>query len=900
MLLRKSFIIASLIVVLSACGGGGGGGQNNSPSNGAETGNTASPTPNPTPATPLSGAVEGPDSIDLGSKYKANVSSNSATALYEIAYGPSDLKVNSNGEIEWLANIPAFGGATTVTYGVLVVAGNERVSVEKSITVNSSDRKIETLIGNGAYTYTGAQRVIAKTTKSEGFLEGYSVFVLDGNHFRKLMKVGDAWQTVWADPSYYGDIESFNLKDLNDDLFDDVIVFTKTKIYKLLSRHVSAINQELDYPINGLVNIDFTAISETEIVDVDENGVEDAVILGRTEEKGFGLYIYDLNTFNEIAFYSLTENTSLFALGSFSSSDQHEVFLGSGMRVILKTGEKIPVADMSASFVKAVDINGDGVDEVVAQTSGSTISVIAGAEVKSHDVSEIITYWDSFHRETRSCDTIKTLLVDSFDQSSTPHLYFVCASETPVLTVFHAVGVLGMTEISPLWAQSYPLWGPFNNSVSSTSVSGLYSGGELERGILTLYRHGSMANHNSIGYIQVVGGTGNFVYTDDESGGRDVDGTLSSVSFTGSPSTELVEINGSSSLFVGNSEFFSSKEAEIAQLKFSSPAAPFDDYVTRINHRLGISASVLGPFAVGHFDESGSPQIAAMVRDDSEYSVNLYDFGSDTPKTKFSVIQPSVGSPYYRELKAIDIKGDGVNELIALSNNTESSGSSSTFEIYDVSDGSRAWMKTFNYSAFGYDYLDNFFIGDIDIDGKSDLIFTGGSGSFSDTQLNIYTKFNGLDFTSSFYRLSNLSYISPMLTMPGEGKFFAAIQKYWIQNSQDSEREPFTAYNLYNLDDSLLGVQDSNYRQPTHRFDYFISRPRQIKGTRNASTCISDNADIDVCHFAIMDIKTGKIVLRSDASLFSGAGSEPVAHLLYIDSHPIAIMTSNYGVQIVE
>lgn len=315
-----------------------------------------------------------PSQINYSSPLAFNVKATDADkdpVTISLRYGPTNMSLNSSGTVSWKPDVPMFGTTLDVHYGIRAVAAGLITDYDGTIALNDAKR-LQPLVRSGIQlpgtTLYGDPNYL-RVADFDG--KGRSDIVATNGTILWTMKYdGVGYTQDWIYPFYLGSIESIETYDINGDGHPDIMVGTNSNI-----AIIDGVTRSLIATIEDGNNHHYSV----HVVDVNNDGVSEIVYIGE------GISVATVEVVSAQGLKHIWSSSPIsppghgqirsLAIGNVDNDAALEIvtsdgFVFDGATLATQWAYMSPLGTQTefGENVTTGDIDGDGIDEIIAYT----------------------------------------------------------------------------------------------------------------------------------------------------------------------------------------------------------------------------------------------------------------------------------------------------------------------------------------------------------------------------------------------------------------------------------------------------------------------------------------------------------------------------------------------------
>lgn len=307
-----------------------------------------------------------PQSVQAGSPVTFTVSPDiDLSTPISLLYGPSGMEVSDSGEVTWTPSIPMINPETTVSFAFTA----ERVLApeQHQVTVTHADFSAPTMRKGIEVAYTSNGIQVANLIGDSN----NEMVILDRTGTLSVVAAkGDAYESVFTYPYAFAGEDGMTrlaLFDTNGDGVSEAFVASGSTVY-----HVEDVNLP---PVPVFETDDI--ITHMLLENIDSDAAPELIIATGQYGANHDVSVYDNNFQTELLSLTTEESYNFeMTVGNVDSDTSLELVLSSGEIFDIDTGDRQwYYADGFGRVLTTGDINNDGIEEVLASSGWSALTV---------------------------------------------------------------------------------------------------------------------------------------------------------------------------------------------------------------------------------------------------------------------------------------------------------------------------------------------------------------------------------------------------------------------------------------------------------------------------------------------------------------------------------------------
>ncbi len=307
-----------------------------------------------------------PQSVEAGSPVTFTVSPDiDLSTPISLLYGPSGMEVSDSGEVTWTPSIPMINPETAVSFAFTT----ERVLApeQHQVTVSHADFSAPTMRKGIEVAYTSNGIQVANLI---GDSDNEMVILDRTGTLSVVAAKGDAYESVFTYPYAFAGEDGMTrlaLFDTNSDGVSEAFVASGSTIY-----HVEDVNLP---PVPVFETDDI--ITHMLLENIDSDAAPELIIATGQYGANHDVTVYDNNFQTELLSLTTEESYNFeMTIGNVDSDTSLELVLSSGEIFDIDTGDRQwYYADGFGRVLTTGDINNDGIEEVLASSGWSALTV---------------------------------------------------------------------------------------------------------------------------------------------------------------------------------------------------------------------------------------------------------------------------------------------------------------------------------------------------------------------------------------------------------------------------------------------------------------------------------------------------------------------------------------------
>ena len=307
-----------------------------------------------------------PQSVQAGSPVTFTVSPDiDLSTPISLLYGPSGMEVSESGEVTWTPSIPMINPQTTVSFAFTA----ERVLApeQQQVTVTHADFTAPTMRKGIEVAYTSNGIQVANVIGDNN----NEMVILDRTGTLSVIAAkGDGYESVFTYPYAFSGEDGMTrmaLFDTDGDGMSEAFVASGSNVY-----HVKDMNLP---PVAVFESDDI--ITHMLLENIDSDAAPELIIATGQYGANHNVFVYDNNLQTELLSLTTEESYNFeMTVGNVDSDASLELVLSSGEIYDINTGDRQwYYADGFGRVLTTGDINNDGIDEVLASSGWSALTV---------------------------------------------------------------------------------------------------------------------------------------------------------------------------------------------------------------------------------------------------------------------------------------------------------------------------------------------------------------------------------------------------------------------------------------------------------------------------------------------------------------------------------------------
>lgn len=307
-----------------------------------------------------------PQSVQAGSPVTFTVSPDiDLSTPISLLYGPSGMEVSDSGEVTWTPSIPMINPETAVSFAFTT----ERVLApeQHQVTVTHADFSAPTMRKGIEVAYTSNGIQVANLIGDSN----NEMVILDRTGTLSVVAAkGDAYESVFTYPYAFSGEDGMTrlaLFDTNGDGVSEAFVASGSTVY-----HVEDVNLP---PVPVFETDDI--ITHMLLENIDSDAAPELIIATGQYGANHDVSVYDNNFQTELLSLTTEESYNFeMTVGNVDSDTSLELVLSSGEIFDIDTGDRQwYYADGFGRVLTTGDINNDGIEEVLASSGWSALTV---------------------------------------------------------------------------------------------------------------------------------------------------------------------------------------------------------------------------------------------------------------------------------------------------------------------------------------------------------------------------------------------------------------------------------------------------------------------------------------------------------------------------------------------